>query len=334
MSKKYLLGAGIGVFVVLLLAVFSVWFARLKAGENVLGHYVFQNTQDNIQQLRHIRMITPKTGEINIFAKDGVWYFKEAADYFVNTGQLSDFYYMVNNAIFTTVSKADKAEYEKNLLLAADTDEGDEQFQGTVVETYDAEEKLLDRVIIGSGINGGENRYARIEKYPYVYTISSVRGFSGEASAWIPFPLLEIPAGVISRITLGKTVLSMEALEIYLPRSLNLQKLIGTLAFLEYEGIAYQKELEKDFPELVPHHLEIETKVGLIYAFDIYKMDEESYFLAVKLKSTRIPKKEVPSFIKENQKYFAGWVFSLSQNQGRILYEIQAKDLFDSFNLY
>ena len=92
MSKKYLILTLICVAFIALLAGISVWYSQRKQGENVRGQYVFADTRSNIRRLRHVKLTTADSGEINLYLKDGVWHFQEAANYFVNPEQLADFY--------------------------------------------------------------------------------------------------------------------------------------------------------------------------------------------------------------------------------------------------
>lgn len=329
MSKKYLLLTLISVVFMALFAGISVWYSQRKQGENVRGQYAFAETRSNIRRLRHVKLTTADTGEINLYLKDGVWYFSEAANYFVNPEQLADFYYMLNNSIFTSVSKTHKDDYEqKSLLSPLDNSKN----SGTLVETFDEEEKLLDSVIIGKSDSQGEERFARVKKYPYVYKISAVRGFSGVAGAWIPYPLLEIPTYAVRNIFIQNIKLSEKAVAAYLPYSENLQKLMKILAFLEYDGIAYKIDFTNDYPDAEARQMSVETKVGLIYNFKIYKIGNGDYWLEVELDKSRISQKGVDSFVAENQKYFKDWVFNLNDEQGEFLYETRAANIVDKYS--
>ena len=99
MSKKKWILNCVAVCVLGLLAGMSFFYTEQKNGENFRGRFVFNHTRENIRFLQKIKMTTPEFGEINVYRKNGGWYFKEASDYFVNTEQLANFYYMVNNSI-------------------------------------------------------------------------------------------------------------------------------------------------------------------------------------------------------------------------------------------
>lgn len=329
MSKKYLILTLISVVFIALLAGVSVWYSQRKQGENVRGKYAFAETRSNIRRLRHVKLTTADSGEINLYLKDGVWHFQEAANYFVNPEQLADFYYMLNNSIFTAVSKTHKDDYEQKLLL---NPLESPKNSGTLIETFNEEEQLMDSVIIGSSDSQGEERFARVQKYPYVYKISAVRGFSGAAGAWMPYPLLGIPTFAVRNILVQNIKLSEKALAVYLPYSENLQKLMKIFTFLEYDGIAYKTDFARDYPAEEPKQISVETKEGLVYNFKIYRIENEDYWLAVELNKTKISQKGVDSFVAENQKYFKDWVFNLNDEQGQFLYETKAANIVDKYS--
>ena len=159
-----------------------------------------------------------------------------------------------------------------------------------------------------------------------------MRGFSGAAGAWIPYPLLEVPAFAVRNIIVQNIKLSEKALAAYLPYSENLQKLMKILAFLEYDGIAYKTDFAQDYPKKEAKKISVETKVGLVYNFKIYKIENEDYWLDVELNKTKISQKGVDSFVAENQKYFKDWVFNLNDEQGQFLYETKAANIVDKYS--
>lgn len=330
MSKKNWILNCVAVCVLGLLAGMSFFYTEQKNGENFRGRFVFNHTRENIRFLQKIKMTTPEFGEINVYRKNGGWYFKEASDYFVNTEQLANFYYMVNNSIFTAVQEAQKKDFEQNMLMLPEEKEINNE--GTTIETFDSEGKLMDRVIIGKTPDDGESYFARLPEYPYVYTINSVRGFSGQADAWVPFPLLKIQPSIIENLDIRGTILSSDTLNLYFSTSLKLQNLLTALSYLGYTGIVYKDDIQNEILKSPPHLLKVETTIGLVYILKIFEQGD-SYWLAVNLEYTKIPRKEVIPFVNENKKYFDKWYFQLDTEQGKILYESKAKDILEGFKL-
>lgn len=322
MSKK-LFWSVLIVMILGIFAAFSGWYSHRKSGLNVRGNYVFSQTRKNIARLQQIKMTTA-SGEINIYEKNGLWHIKEAAGYFVNPSQLAAVYNMINNSVIIAVDTNNTSEWQSYGL---------DNTKKILIETFDDEGNLLDKINVSGNTEDKEFRYAKRDEYPYVYTISSVGSFSGDAGAWMPFPLLEIQPETIESIKLSDALLSKEALEAYTQKSVSLRNFISTLSYIAYQGIAFKKDFETDFPQAAPHQIRIETEIGLVYVLNIYQPVQNEYWLAINLESTRLARKEVRPFIAENQKYFADWVFNLDDSQGSILFNYRAANLSDSFRI-
>lgn len=318
MNKKYLF-AGLLLLALLCAAAFySFRYAEKENERNVRGQHTFAVTRQNTGTLQQIKMTTPEDGPITVYFDGEVWRFKEAADYFAGSGMLAEFYAMINDSLIMAVSDGSEELFNKYRLQPA-AEEYPPETQGTTLETFDADGNLLDKVIIGSATENPEYRFARREGKPFVYSISKVRGFSGRAMAWLPFPLLEIHRSIISAVERDGVRLDAETLETIYPQSEKLRTFLSALSYIVYQDIMTTGEFEQDFAQIKPRRLEVETVVGLIYALDIYKI-ADTYWLGVTLKSKRVVQKEVPEFIAENQKYFKDWIFQLDDEGGKILY--------------
>lgn len=312
MPKKYLIISLCVALGMLLLAGFSVWYAKIRSGLNRRGEYVFMQTRQKAVLLQQIKLTTEATGEIHIYDNNGEWRVKEAADYFADAKQLAAFYKMINNSVIIAVD-----EVSKSKLAAYGLDDE----QKTLVETFDAEGNLLDSVTLGGGYADGEYRFAQLKGYPYIYTISEVGEFSGEAGAWMPFPLLEISADQVVGITISDRTFTLQEMPTALAKSKKFREFSAALLYVDYNGIALKKDFEDDFSKIEPRKIAVETEVGLVYNLSIYKIADDDYWLAVKLSTSIMPLKEVVPFVKNNQKYFADWVFNLNSGQGKILYD-------------
>ena len=91
MPKKYLIISLCVALGLLLLAGFSVWYAKIRSGLNRRGEYVFMQTRQKAVLLQQIKLTTEATGEIHIYDNNGEWRVKEAADYFADAKQLAAF---------------------------------------------------------------------------------------------------------------------------------------------------------------------------------------------------------------------------------------------------
>lgn len=315
MPKKYWIISLCVALGMVLLAGLSVWYAKVRSGLNRRGEYTFAQTRQKAALLQKVKLSTAD-GELEIYDNGGEWRIKEAADYFADAGQLASFYKMINNSVIVAV-----AEVQKDKLA----EYGLDKEHKTLVETFDAEGNLLDKVALGGGYADGEYRFVMLNGFPFVYSISEAGGFSGEAGDWMPFPLFEIPASQVSRITVSAGAFVPENL---LPETANSKKMkefLGALLYMNYNGIALKKDFMADFAKIESHKIVAETKIGLVYNLEVYKTAADDYWLAVELGSSRLPRKEVTLFVENNQKYFADWVFNLDDEQGKILYDFTGK---------
>ncbi len=317
MRKKYLIAIILFVVFSLSALAFSFWYITRQSEKNMRGQYFFANTRKNIQNIGLIKMITPENGDINIYYEKGVWRFMEAADYFINTDMLAIFYKMVNDSIIVTVNDVDFG--SKKLMTAKDASESE---QGTQVVVYDMDGNVLDDVVIGDVTQSGKERLARYTNGHYAYGISSANPFSGEASAWIPMPLLEVKNYMLESLKIGDKKLNREQLNVLISSSKVVKDVVNAVSFVFYDGIVSRHDFETDFPDSKAKRIVLETDVGEVYVLDVYKIDE-TYWLSVKLTTTKIFVRGVKELVDSNQVYYADWVFQLNEEQGAVLYEAQ-----------
>jgi hypothetical protein len=163
---------------------------------------------------------------------------------------------------------------------------------------------------------------ARYTNGHYAYGISSANPFSGEASAWIPMPLLEVKNYMLESLKIGDKKLNREQLNVLISSSKVVKDVVNAVSFVFYDGIVSRHDFETDFPDSKAKRIVLETDVGEVYVLDVYKIDE-TYWLSVKLTTTKIFVRGVKELVDSNQVYYADWVFQLNEEQGAILYEAQ-----------
>ena len=310
MNKKYY---AILFLFLLIVAVASIGaFAYREYCESAImrGQYTFMNTRNNIKGLHKIAIHTPQFGEINLYRKEGEWYFKEANNYFINSKMLACFYNMINKSMILTVNNATEKQLQNNELTNK---------TGTVVKTFDIEGKLLDEIIIGKHLENEQMTFARRGAKKYIYTISEVGCFSGNADSWLPYPLLNIDDNLIKDIVINGESAGNSRLLSNKKYQKELEKIMKTLQFVDYLGITYKDELQQNYPQIKPTKLEIVIVGGLIYMLDVYKI-EDTYWMTVTLHTEKVARKLVAKFAKDNQKYFIDWLFHLNSAQGEVLY--------------
>lgn|SRR5574344_391246 len=326
MNKKYLISVVVFVIISICSLLASLWYVNEQRDLNMRGKYTFSQTRENIQNLANIKITSPNNGEINIYHSNGVWRFKEAGDYFISSDMLAQFFNMINNSVIISVNKGNADEYEKKSLVSYHSKDNAENIKGVEVETFDENGKLLDDVIVGAYDGDEKLRFAKSNNSSAIWSISEVNGFSGDAAGWIPSPLLKIDEMVIDDIVIDGKYINRELLDEILPHSAKLRNILKALRYVNYNGIIKKTDFEAENAKLAPkaNQIKIITNVGLVYVFNVYYVNEV-YWLSIELAHTKIPYKEVPEFVAQNQKYFADWLFILDNEQGEIFYE---KNLF------
>lgn len=298
---------------IILLPVGYHFFTRYKE-QNMRGQYTFSLTRQNIRKLAKVEIKSPQYGVVTLKKDEGIWHFVQAADYFANSDAVADLYKMINKSIISSVVPAD---FQKQKLLT-NYETKDDKDQGIEFITYDSDGKLLDSVVINRQ-EKSDQYILRYKNKHYTYLVTAVFDMFNNPQAWIPYPLLSVLPEHISSIKIDGKEISADYLRQEVSRNLFLQNFLINLQFIEYDGIIRKTDFAEEAKQIVPRKLQILTPVGLIYELEIYK-DSALYWLTVKLSSVKIPQKEVPEFVKNNQKYFEQWLFLLNENQGDIFY--------------
>lgn len=310
MNKKDIFGALIFMVVAAFLLGAAWLYRQHSDAALVRGQYVFANTRDNMQNLAHIRLITAG-GETNIYKQDYDWRVKEAEDYFVNANRLTDFYEMINNSLIETVAPADE-ETKKEKQLNAES--------ATKIITYNADDEVLDEIIIGKHYKGTSAYAYSPDNKKYYYVISNVGALSGKSENWLPYPLLSVDDYLISKIKTPKLDADHEQIRQLLAGSLEFKRAAEVLGFIGYDKIMRKSEFQ-NLQKEQQRRLEITMVGGLVYVLDIYHINY-AYWLGITLKADKVSRKEVPPFVGANQKYFADWLFGLNKRQGETLFEM------------
>ena len=321
MNKKSLIFIAVAVVVLFFAAVASVWYIDRKNEKNVRGDYLFAETKANMEKLQTINLSSPD-GMLTIYRNEGVWHFKEAGDYYVNAQMLGQFFNMVNKSIIMTVQDESAEALAQTSLTCNDT--CSQEGNGLRVQIYDEDGKLMDDVIIGRQTENEAYRFAKRFRGNYIYSISEVNGFTGNIAAWVPFPLLQIPAGMVDALSLDSKYLDSEVLNALVPYSRVLQEIMDSLAYLTYDGIVKKADFSEQYPKAEPHTLKVQMLSGLVYVLDVYSEDG-IYWLAIRLDNVKIPQKDVIAFVKQNQKYYADWLFMLGNKQGKLFYDTRLR---------
>lgn len=313
MSKKYILGVVLFVFMALFILGGAWIYSRYEQQSNVRGEYAFAATRDKISYLGRISITTPQNGEINIYrVSDGSWRFKEAKDYYINENMLASFYRMVKNSVIVTVKSSDEDFLDKNDLNAG---------KGTEIRTYDFDGKLLDYVILGKRAAEQHLVLARNGINPlYAFGISSVDDFSGLAQAWIPYPLLNIKTSEIKAVTINGKKTDYQEFNSLLQHSGAWRNFARALDFLDYQGLTFKSDLADLPPETKIRQIDVLMLTGMFYKLTVLNVSD-AYWLVVSMDAKKVFLAEAINVAAENYKYYADWVFQLSDEQGKALFD-------------
>lgn len=312
MSKKYILGVVLFVFAALFVLGGAWIYSKYRQQSNVRGEYTFAVTRDKMSYLGRISLTTPQNGEINIYrVSDGSWRFKEANDYYINENMLASFYRMVKNSVIVTVQPSDEDFLEKNDLNAG---------KGTEIKTYDFDGNLLDYVILGKRANEQHLVLARNGINPlYAFGISSVEDFSGLAQAWIPYPLLNIKTAEIKAVTINGKKTDYQEFNYLLNHSGAWRDFARALDFLDYQGLTLKSDLADLPADTKVRKIDVMMLTGMFYKLTIFNVSG-AYWLVVSMDAKKVFMVDAIRVAAENYKYYADWVFQLSDEQGKALF--------------
>ena len=311
MSKKYFLIALIFICITFVAGGAAWMHQHFQNNLYTGGEPTFARTKAKISHLGKIVISAPNSSSITLYRQDGIWYFKEAKDYFANLGQLNDLLNMINDSeIILSEEATDRAlkKYDLN------------EQSGILIQTYNLDDKLIDELIIGKK-NKDKTCYARsTQTEQYIYRISSCGVFSADAADWVPFPLLSLEYHLFERVKSTENEFKYGEISRQIIKSVDMRRLILTLGALDYQGIMFKEEFTNNSDLSVKtRKLEVEMVDGLVYIFTIYNIDGD-YWLDLEMKQGIVANKSVKSFIENNRKYYDKWLFQLDPYQGKILF--------------
>ena len=287
----------------------SLIFYRHAPAER--GEYTFANTKRRISHLRSVKIISPESGEINLYRQDGVWRFKEANDYYVSNEMLAYFLLMLNDS---TIYEAEKTNSVNSAESGLDS--------GTRVVLYDDGGKVTDDVIIGAPVSDSEYVWAGMgNNSQYVYKISKAGSSVGRAENWMPYPLLSINFADVAGLNTAKGYLTRDDMQRLQQYSVTLQRFFDVLNLLDYQGITLHEDVEKLKNAENHRSFEVIMKNGMIYSFEVFNI-EASYWVLINLSNEKIARIEAFQEVENNRKYYDGWAFNLDDEQGKVLFEL------------
>ena len=314
MTKKYFIVAFIFVTLTLALSGGAWLYNHLKGDLSTSGEPAFATTKNKMFHIGKVRISSHDGSEITLYRQNGLWYFKEAKDYFANLEQLNNLFNMINDSEIIFVEEASERALKKYGL---------NEETGILMQTYNVDDTLLDELLIGKK-NKDKTCYARLpQTKKYIYRISSCAAFSTNVADWMPYPLLSLQYYLFNNIRTEENEFNREAIDRKIVNSVGMRRLILALGGLDYQGIIRKEELLNDENlNIKTRRLEVEFVDGLVYVLTIRHIDD-TYWLEIAMKQGKVVRKSVKPFIENNQQYYDKWLFQLDPYQGKILFEFE-----------
>ena len=308
MNKKYIEWVIIFVLSTMLVLGGAWLYHRHKQGNDVRGKYTFAQTKEKINYLGSIKIISPESGEMNFYRlSDGSWRFKEAKDYFINNEMLSQFFNMVKNSIILSAVRVDDDFLEKNNLNAD---------KGTLIQTYDYDGNLLDKVVLGNKSNTPDMFWSRsADNNLYAYEVSAIKAFSASVPDWIPYPLLSIKTDEIRWVSINGERKNYKEFHKLLKHSSAWRDLVRALNFLEYYGVDFKSDFAQVPSDTKIRRIDVGMLNGMIYKLTVLDT-ADAYWIIISMDSDKIFMLDAINAAANTYRYYADWVFRLSDEQG------------------
>ena len=269
-----------------------------KTVGEMLGANTFVNTKNNLFKLGRIVVTNSNQEQINLYY-DGIWYFEEAADYFVDENAMRNLFNAINDSVLIENVEPLRAENTFN------------------IKTYDTEGKLLDDINFANDDMSYIN-YAGKENW---YKADNLNDISFNPTDLLPYPLLSVPEEFILAVNINNHYATKSALDEIKPFNEDISGFLNVLSSIDYVGIISEELFFENYADSMAKEIKLYLMGGLNYHLQVYKTDEE-YYLKIIPERELIARTEVNAIMKTKKMYYDGWLFQLNDEQGKLLYDI------------
>ena len=209
---------------------------------------------------------------------------------------------------------------KNSIILSAVEPKDDFAEKGITLKTYNYEGRLLDDVILGKKIGEDRALLIRPGKASYVYTVSEANGISDLPQNWLPYPLLSIDTEDVKSVDVEGEKTDYNELKRKIKRSTAWRNLFKSLNFLEYYGLTFKSDLA-DLPDYAQiRRINVKMLNGMIYKLTAIYVDD-SYWLVISMDAGNVFMAEAIEVAASTYRYYADWVFRLSDEQGRTFFD-------------
>ena len=269
-----------------------------KTVGEMLGANTFVNTKNNLFKLGRIVVTNSNQEQINLYY-DGIWYFEEAADYFVDENAMRNLFNAINDSVLVENVEPLRAENTFN------------------IKTYDTEGNLLDDINFANDDMSYIN-YAGKENW---YKAENLNDISFNPTDLLPYPLLSVPEEFILAVNINNHYATKSALDEIKPFNEDISGFLNVLSSIDYVGIISEELFFENYADSMAKEIKLYLMGGLNYHLQVYKTDEE-YYLKIIPERELIARTEVNVIMKTKKMYYDGWLFQLNDEQGKLLYDI------------
>lgn len=269
-----------------------------KTVGEMLGANTFVNTKNNLFKLGRIVVTNSNQEQINLYY-DGIWYFEEAADYFVDENAMRNLFNAINDSVLVENVEPLRAENTFN------------------IKTYDTEGNLLDDINFANDDMSYIN-YAGKENW---YKADNLNDISFNPTDLLPYPLLSVPEEFVLAVNINNHYATKSALDEIKPFNEDVSGFLNVLSSIDYVGIISEELFFENYADSMAKEIKLYLMGGLNYHLQVYKTDEE-YYLKIIPERELIARTEVNAIIKTKKMYYDGWLFQLNDEQGKLLYDI------------
>ena len=298
MNKKYLFAICIMIIVSVGSLLVGLKHLEDKTVGEMLGANTFVNTKNNLFKLGRIVVTNSNQEQINLYY-DGIWYFEEAADYFVDENAMRNLFNAINDSVLVENVEPLRAENTFN------------------IKTYDTEGNLLDDINFANDDMSYIN-YAGKENW---YKADNLNDISFNPTDLLPYPLLSIPEEFILAVNINNHYATKSALDEIKPVNEDISGFLNVLSSIDYVGIISEELFFENYADSMAKEIKLYLMGGLNYHLQVYKTDEE-YYLKIIPERELIARTEVNAIMKTKKMYYDGWLFQLNDEQGKLLYDI------------
>lgn len=269
-----------------------------KTVGEMLGANTFVNTKNNLFKLGRIVVTNSNQEQINLYY-DGIWYFEEAADYFVDENAMRNLFNAINDSVLVENVEPLRAENTFN------------------IKTYDTEGNLLDDINFANDDMSYIN-YAGKENW---YKADNLNDISFNPTDLLPYPLLSVPEEFVLAVNINNHYATKSALDEIKPFNEDISGFLNVLSSIDYIGIISEELFFENYADSMVKEIKLYLMGGLNYHLQVYKTDEE-YYLKIIPERELIARTEVNAIMKTKKMYYDGWLFQLNDEQGKLLYDI------------